>query len=211
MKKNSTMALGVALAISLILIGVLFGRMRQTEGAIAELTEQLVTVESGAAYALAQLGILEGALGDLGPGATEALDEAITGLDNFATSTLTVDIAVDETVPINTQFLLQRDLIVPIQTSVPISQVIDTTITIAGPLGTEILLDISVPVDIVIPINIEVPIPINETIDIDVEVPITLDIPVEIDVAGTELATFAESLRSGLQAFRDALSQLGTS
>ena len=210
MQKNLTMALGVALAISLVLIGVLFGMVRQTEAGLEELTEQLVTVESGAAFALAQLGVLESALGELGPNATEALDEAILGLDDFATSTLTVEISVDETVPINTEFLLQRDLTVPIQTSVPITQVIDTTITIAGPLGTEIPLDISVPVDIVIPIDIEVPIPIDEIIAIDVKVPITLDIPVEIDVAGTELATFAESLRSGLQAFRDALSQLGS-
>lgn len=207
--KQAYIAVSAALVLSLIFGAVLFGRVRQAERRIDELTEQLVEVESGAAFALAQLGVFESALGNLGPGTSGSLDEAITGLEAFATSTITMDITFDESVPIQTEFLLQRELIVPIKTDFPINQTIDTTITIDGPLGSVIPLDISVPVDIVIPVDLEVPIAVDETIPIDVEVPISLRVPVQIDVAGTELAVFAESLRQGLVALRGALTQLG--
>lgn len=207
--KQAYIAVSAALVLSLIFGTTLFARVRQAEARVDELSEQLIEVESGAAFALAQLGIFESALGDLGPGTSASLDEAITGLESFATSTITMDITFDESVPIQTEFLLQRDLIVPIKTDFPINQTIETTITIDGPLGSVIPLDISVPVDIVIPVDLEVPITVDETIPIDVEVPISLKVPVEIDVAGTELAAFAESLREGLVALRSALTQLG--
>lgn len=207
--KQAYIAVSAALVLSLVFGAVLFGRVRQAEAKVEELSNQLTEVESGAAYALAQLSIFEAALGDLGPETSTSLNEAISGLDAFSTSTITMDITFDESVPIRTEFLLQRDLIVPIKTNFPINQTIETTITIDGPLGTAIPLDISVPVDIVIPVDIEVPIAVNETIPIDTEVPISLAVPVQIDVAGTELAVFAESLRQGLEALRDALAQLG--
>lgn len=193
----------------LITVGVLFSRVSAAQEETANLQEQLADVESGAAFALAQLGVLNSAVADFGPGAADSLSEAVDGLDTFASSVIELTVSVDRTVPINTEFVLDRELIVPISTSIPINQTVDTTITIAGPLGTEIPLDVSVPVDLVVPIDLEVPIRVQETIPIDVEVPITLDIPVEIDVAETELATFANSLRVGLQEFADALSQLG--
>jgi len=208
--KQAYIAVSAALVLSLIFGAVLFGRVRQAEAKVEELSNQLAEVESGAAFALAQLSIFETALGDLDPETSTSLNEAISGLDAFATSTITMDIMFDESVPISTEFLLQRDLIVPIKTTFPINQTIETTITIDGPLGTAIPLEISVPVDIVIPVDIEVPIAVNETILIDTEVPISLAVPVQIDVAGTELAIFAESLRKGLEALRDALAQLGS-
>ncbi len=202
-------ALSTALVLSLILSASLVSRVGRAEARVEELSEKLVEVESGAAFALAQLSVFETALGSLGPETGASLDEAIAGLDSFATSTVTMDITFDESVPIRTEFLLQRDLIVPIRTDFPINQTIKTTITIDGPLGTAIPLDISVPVDIVIPVDVEVPITVDEIIPIDVEVPISLKAPVQIDVAGTELATFAASLREGLVALRSALVQLG--
>ncbi len=207
--KQAYIAVSAALVLSLTFGTVLFGRVRQAEARVEELSNQLTEVESGAAFALAQLSVFEAALGDLGPETSTSLNDAISGLNAFATSTITMDIRFDESVPIRTEFLLQRDLIVPIKTNFPINQTIETTITIDGPLGTAIPLDISVPVDIVIPVDIEVPIAVNETIPIDTEIPISLAVPVQIDVAGTELAVFAESLREGLEALRDALAQLG--
>ncbi len=202
-------ALSTALVLSMIFSVSLFSRVRKAEARVEELSEKLVEVESGAAFALAQLGVFESALGSLGPETSASLDEAIDGLDSFATSTITMDITFDESVPIQTEFLLKRDLIVPIRTDFPINQTIETTISVAGPFGTAIPLDISVPVDIVIPVDVEVPITVDETIPIDVEVPISLKVPVQIDVAGTELAVFAASLREGLVALRSALVQLG--
>lgn len=201
--------LGVLVVGLLVAVAVLIGRVSAVQAQYDELAEQVTNVESGAAFALAQLGALNDAVADLGPGAAESLNEAVVGLEEFSRSTIEFTVVVDRTIPINTEFVLDQEIVVPISTSIPINQIVDTTITIDGPLGSEIPLDVSVPVDLVVPIELDVPIIVNETIPIDVEVPISLDVPIEIDVAETELAGFAESLRLGLSEFADALSRLG--
>ena len=207
-QRTVAVTLAAALIFSFAVSAFLYSQVRATEARIEDLTAELEEVESGAAYALAQLGVFSNAIGDLGPSTTGAIDEAIVGLDQFAVSTIEVLIDVDETVTIDTDFVFAQEIVVPIRTEVPIQQTFDTTITIDGPLGTEIPLDISVPVDLIIPVDVDVPIAVNETIPVSADIPIALAVPVRIDVAGTELAVFAESLRDGLIALRDALAQL---
>jgi hypothetical protein len=101
--------------------------------------------------------------------------------------------------------VLDRTLEVPIQTTFPIDQVVDTTITIAGPFGTEIPLDVTVPIQLEIPVDLAVPVSINEVVPISADIPVNITVPIAVDVGQTELASLADALADGLQAFRDLM------
>ena len=168
----------------------------------AELEADMARVEGGAALYAAQVTAFQQQLGGLGPTLDSALGEAVTGIDNFRNSKIQFDVAINETVPINAEVVLNRTLNVPINTSIPIDETIDTTITVNGPFGIDIPLDITVPIQLDLPIDLSVAIPIDETIPINTEVPVNLNVPIVIDIAETELAVLAESLRQGLESFR---------
>jgi hypothetical protein len=168
----------------------------------AQLEADMARVEGGAALYAAQVTAFQQQLGGLGPTLDSALGEAVTGIDNFRNSKIQFDVAINETVPINAEVVLNRTLNVPINTSIPIDETIDTTITVNGPFGIDIPLDITVPIQLDLPIDLSVAIPIDETIPINTEVPVNLNVPIVIDIAETELAVLAESLRQGLESFR---------
>ncbi len=174
-----------------------------------QLETDLARVEGGAALYGAQVTAFQEQLGGLGPTIDVALGEAVSGIDQFRTSTITFDVAIDETVPINTEVVLDRTLQVPIRTTLPIDEEFDTTITIQGPFGIDIPLDITVPIKLDLPIDLDVAIPVNETVPVNAEVPVKLDVPISIDISETELALLAEALAEGLESFRQMASQLG--
>ena len=57
--------------------------------------------------------------------------QAIVGIDDFASSTLTFDVAVDETIEIDTDVVINRTVEVPINTEIPINQECDPTLSMA--------------------------------------------------------------------------------
>jgi MFS family permease len=168
-----------------------------------ELEETMLRVESGAAIYAAQIEAFQEQLGSLGPTIDTALDEAVTGIETFRNSTITFDVAIDEVVPIDTEVVLDRTLDVPINTVLPIDEEFDTTITVNGPFGIDIPLDITVPIKLDLPIDLQVAIPVNETVPINTEIPVSLDVPISIDIAETELAELAAALQQGLESFRE--------
>jgi hypothetical protein len=174
-----------------------------------QLEETMLRVEGGAALYAAQITDFQEQLGNLGPTIDLALSEAVIGIDEFRTSTIRFDVTINETVPINTEVVLNRTLQVPIRTVLPIDEEFDTTIRINGPFGIDIPLDITVPINLDLPIDLAVAIPVNERIPVNTEVPVNLDVPIEIDISETELAALAEALAQGLESFRQMAAQLG--
>ncbi|MDX2342598.1 MAG: hypothetical protein QNL12_02170, partial [Acidimicrobiia bacterium] len=170
----------------------------------------IARVEGGAAIYAAQVTAFQEQLGGLGPTIDSALGEAVSGIDEFRTSTIRFDVSINEMVPINADVVLNRTIQVPINTTIPIDESFDTTITINGPFGIDIPLDITVPIQLDLPINLDVALPINETIPVNTEVPVNVDVPIEIDIAETDLATLADALAQGLESFRQMASQLGS-
>lgn len=199
-------ALTIGTVVAIGMVVTLRGQMESAEAETAAVRADLARIEEGAGNVATQVAIFSNALGDLGPETSAAFDDAIVGLDEFATSQIVVDIDVNETVTIDTEFLLDREIVVPISTVVPIDETIKTTILIDGPFDTQIPIDVEVPITLDLPIDLEVPIAINETIPIAAEIPVVLTVPISIDVADTELANFASALRAGLAALADALS-----
>ena len=174
----------------------------------AQLVDDMTRVEGGAAIYGAQLTAFQQQLSGLGPTLDSTLGEAVAGIDSFRTSQIRFDVAINETVPISAEVVLDRTLNVPISTTLPIDETIDTTIRINGPFGIDIPLDITVPLQLELPIDLDVAIPVNETVPIDTEVPVDLEVPIVIDIAETELAQLAEALQRGLESFRTLASGL---
>jgi hypothetical protein len=152
-----------------------------------------------------QAGTLQRRLGALGPALGEGLDEAIAELAAFEDATLTFTVDVDQRVPISASVPFQRTLTVPVNTVLPIDEVIETTIDVQGPLGLDIPIGVEVPIRLDLPIDLTLEFPIDETIDVDTTIELDLAVPISVPVAGTDLASLATGLRSGLEALRDAL------
>ncbi|MCB0996270.1 MAG: MFS transporter, partial [Acidimicrobiales bacterium] len=209
-------ALGVLLVGAFVLAGVAFWRLASTRDELAAAQADLVQtrddlerVEAGAALYASQITGFQELLTELQPQVSSGLDEAIAGLEQFGSSTLTFDVGIDEEIPISTEIVIDREVVVPIETSIPINESFDTTIRVETPLGFSVPLDVTVPVDIEVPVDLDVTIPVNETVPIEEVFPVQLDVPIEIDVGATELGELTRSLAAGLAAFRDVLDGLG--
>lgn len=183
-------------------IAVLLNRLDDTE-------EDLHRVEAGSALFAAQVTGFQNQLAELAPQVSVGLDDAIAGLDTFATSSIDFDVDIDETVAIDTEVVIDREIEVPIKTTLPIDESFDTTIKINGPFGIDIPLDVTVPVDIDVPIDLTLTIPINETVPINADVPVQMTVPIHVNVSDTELAELTQAIAAGLQSFQEILSGLG--
>jgi len=217
--RNAAVIVGGLIAVtllSLVVTLVMFGRVNDTNTQLETIQAELVDTRAdmeqlrgGVAIFSSQATLLQSQLGELAPSVTAGLDEAVAGLIEFESSTITFNVPINETIPINTEVVLDRTLQVPISTLLPINETIDTTIVIQGPFGIDIPLDITVPIILDLPIDLDVAIPINETVPINASIPVNLSVPIEVQVEGSELATLASSLRQGLISLRDVLAGLG--
>lgn len=200
-----SMGLGAVLVVSLIVNVVALTRVGSLESRIEQNADDLARVEIGAGLFASEVTGLQKQLSQLAPQVGQGLNEAVAGLDSFRDSTIEFDVPIDENISIETEILLDRTLTVPIKATFPIDEVVETTITIAGPFDTEIPLDVSVPVRLDVPVDLEIPFSISEIIPISAEVPVRLTIPIAIDVAETELASLSDALGQGLAAFADLM------
>ena len=196
---------------ALVMIGVLFDRLSSTHDDLAATQVALATtqadmqrVEAGAALYASQITGFQEQLVALEPQVSAGVDEAIAGLTEFGDSTISFNVAIDETIPIDTEVVIDRVIPVPIKTTIPIKQSFDTTILIDTPFG-KIPLDITVPIDVEVPVDLVVDVPINETVPIRDEFPVKLDVPIEIKVRDTELAKLTDSLAAGLKSLQEVL------
>ena len=201
--------LGIVLgAFGLLLIGA-FVWIAILMSQVSETRQDLDRVEAGAAIFAAQVQGFQSKIGELAPNVSAGLDEAITGLESFGNSTVEFKVPIDENVEFATSIVIDREIEVPIKTTLPIDESFNTTIKVNGPFGIDIPLDVTVPVNIDVPIDIVVTVPIHETIPLDANVPVKLDLPISLDVSQTQLAEFSRALAAGLKSFQEILAGLG--
>ena len=212
-------ALAAALVITLQRVNQVSDDLASTRAEVAQLeadlettAEDLARVEAGSALFAAQVQGITDQFIELQPTLEAGLDDAIDGIEDFASSTLEFTVSVDEEIDIGTDVVIQRTVEVPINTTIPINETIETTIRIDTPLGFDVPVDVTVPVDLDVPIDLDVAIPIDETVPVNANVPIEVDVPVSVAVGETELAPLAQSLANGLRQLQTILEQLtGTS
>jgi hypothetical protein len=202
-------ALGIAVVTLLLVVIAVVVRLAAVGRDLDASRADIARVEAGAALFAAQVQGFQEQLAALAPAVSGGLDEAVSGLAAFRTSTIEFAIPIDQTVPIETVIALNRTIEVPIDTVLPIDETFQTQITVSGPFGIDVPLDVTVPVNVDVPVNVTVSIPVNERIPINTEVPIQLDVPISLDVAGTELATLAASLEAGLRSVEEVFAGLG--
>lgn len=201
--------LGLVLgAFALLLIGA-FVWIAILMSQVHETRQDLHRVEAGAAIFASQVQGFQTKISELAPNVSAGLDEAITGLESFGNSTVEFNVPIDENVQFQTDVVIDRDIQVPIKTTLPINESFDTTIKVAGPFGIDIPLDVTVPVHIDVPIDLRVTVPIHETIPIDANVPVKVDVPISVDVSQTQLAELSKALAAGLRSFQEILAGLG--
>ena len=219
--------IGVLLVGAFLVIGLLLGRVAEAErtadalradlaaGVVSgggqtrldSLEADLERVEAGAELYASQIDGFREQLVELSPELEAGLDEAVAGLREFGDSTIAFDVEIDETIPIDTEVVINRTVEVPIVTEIPINEEIETTIEVGTPFGG-VPVDVTVPVNLAVPIDLVVDIPINETVPISDEFPVQLSVPIEIDVGETELATLTDSLATGLESLQAVLTGL---
>ncbi|RZV45687.1 MAG: MFS transporter [Acidimicrobiales bacterium] len=203
--------MGVALVGTLIGLWMLNSSLQDTKDELAQTRADLERVEQGAAGSAivsAQVIELTRQLAELEPTISDGLNQAITELEEFGTSTLDFQVAVDEMIAIDTDIVIDRTFSFPIDEIVVIDQVVDTTIEIDTGLGFQVPVDVSVPVNVDVPIQLDVEVPLNETVPVNVDVPVQLDVPITVDLAQTELKTLADQLAEGLRNVQKILGEL---
>jgi EmrB/QacA subfamily drug resistance transporter len=207
--------LGLLLVAAFATIALLFSRVGDARADAAAARAELAAtqgdlerVEAGAALYASQITGFQEQLVALEPEISAGVQEAINGLREFGESTISFNVAINETIPVQTEVVIRRTVEVPIKTSIPINETFETTIEVATPLGFSVPLDVTVPVDIEVPVDLVVDIPIDETIPIDDEFTVDLDVPISIDVGETELANLTESIAAGLESLQDMLNGL---
>ena len=189
-------------------VAALGTQLAEAESRVEELRGEVEQLRGGTALFSAQVTQFQEQLAGLAPSVAAGLEDAIAGLDAFATSTLEFRVPINQDIPIGTVIDLNRTITVPIQTTIPIDETVDTTITVAGPFGIDIPLNVTVPVQLDLPVDLQVSFPIDEEIPISTNVPVNLDLPIVIDIADTELATLVQSLRVGLESMQGILEGL---
>ncbi|MDH3469769.1 MAG: hypothetical protein OEM94_00475 [Acidimicrobiia bacterium] len=179
---------GVAVLAALLVSFNARNRVSRLEDTVSELALQAALIQ----------GVFQGPL-------ASELNGVVEELDSFQTSTISFEVDIDETISVDTDFTLQRTVQVPIVATVPIREELDTTITIAGPLGVDIPLNVTVPVNVDVPIDLVVDIPIDETVPISTNIPVRLTVPIDVAVAGSPLADLAAALSEALGGLANAL------
>jgi hypothetical protein len=123
-------AFAVLLLGAFLWIAVLMSQLHDTRN-------DLDRVEAGAAIFASQVQGFQDKLSDLAPNVSAGLDEAITGLESFGNSTVEFNVPIDQTVQFETDVVIDREIEVPIKTTLPINESFKTTIKVAGPFGID--------------------------------------------------------------------------
>jgi len=151
----------------------------------------------------------QAALTDIETSVSELVSQAITDLEAFENSTLDFEFTVRQDLPVEVEIPFNESINVPIQTTIPISQEIETTIMLDPfQAGFEIPTDIVVPVDMEIPLDLNIPVTIERPIPISTTISLDIDVPIAIEISDTDLAPYLERLRIGLGSLEDKLSTL---
>lgn len=144
----------------------------------------------------------------LTPEVETALRESIQEIEALRDSTVTFEVAIDESLPVAASLPIDRTFQVPIVTSFPLRDTFLVDVTVPGPFGIEIPFQAEVPVDMEIPIDVVVPIRIQEDIPLDLDLPVELRLPVSVDLSTTDLAPLLETLEDRLGTIADIVSDL---
>jgi hypothetical protein len=121
-------------------------------------------------------------------------------LDDAAGEVITIDVPLDQPIPIQASVPIRKTIQVPIDTTIDI----DTrfTVPLETPFGTY---DVPVPFKGQVPIKLTAPVTIDETVEISTTINLDTTLALALPVRETPLAGYLEQLRQGLLALAEQL------
>jgi hypothetical protein len=139
--------------------------------------------------------------------ALSGLRRELQGLDDARFEHL---LQIDETLPIQVVIPFREQLEVPIQTTVPIDQAIETSFSLQLPgFSVRVPVDLVIPVQFDVPIDMTVPVEVNRDVPVQTTVPIKLEVPLVVHLAETDFKRYADLLDQGLADLERELSAVG--
>jgi hypothetical protein len=130
----------------------------------------------------------------------QAVEQAITTLDQATTQEFRFTYRLNQTVPFEGNIPVKGDFVFPVKTSVPIS----TVVPIRMDTGFG-LIDLRIPVSTTFPVNMQVPIKIDQTFPVKVDIPLNMDVPVTLRLDQPPFDEAVRGLREWLVQLRDSL------
>ena len=112
-----------------------------------------------------------------------------------------VTVLAEEEIAIDTSIPFQERFEVPVDTSLPVN----TTVTLAVPLGPLGVQEVEIPVRTTIPVDFSIPVVIETEIPIEMTVPVAFDVPVTLSIAGSPLAEQLAGWQTTLRQFAEEL------
>lgn len=134
-----------------------------------------------------------------------ALERAIADVSEMRDASIEVVVDLDQSISFVADVPIDQVITIPVDTEIMISEQFRTTISVRGPLGTEIPITIDVPLELSVPVVADFEIPISEVVQVDVDVPLVMSVPVELVVADSPIAEFLDNLERSLIELRSAL------
>jgi len=142
----------------------------------------------------------------------QTVDEAIVTAGDLQNEVFETTVHVVQSVPVSVDLPFRREMRLPVDVTIPISDSIsfDRTIEVAvdTPLGTQSIavpISATIPVRLSVPVRTEVPVAISETIPINTDVALDLRVPVTIQISETPLRGYLEKAAAMLAAIRHQL------
>ena len=135
------------------------------------------------------------------------LRRGLQGLDDVTFEYL---LQIDQILPIHVVIPFRERLEVPIRTTVPINQAIETSFSLQLPgFSVRVPVELVIPIEFDVPIDMTVPVEINRDVPVRTTVPIKLEVPLVVDLADTGLKRYVDLLDQGLADLEQELSAVG--
>ncbi len=126
--------------------------------------------------------------------ARAAIDQAMAALDQTATSELTFNLPISQTIDFEGTIPIQQDFIIPFESTLPINTIVSVPIDL-GPLGTR---TIDLPVNTSVPVNLQVPVHIDQSFPIKTSVPLQMTVPIRLSPAEPPFRDWLQGAREFL-------------
>ncbi len=136
--------------------------------------------------------------------AVETLGEVEATLDSLANEVIVYNVELNQAVPIRADVPFNQTMEIPLNTVVPIDQVLTVPFQMGG---SEVELDVPLKADF--PIDMVVPVEFNEVVNVDTTIQLNTTVPVEIDIAQTPLVGYLKQARLDIAQLRNYLALQG--
>lgn len=124
----------------------------------------------------------------------DQISQLAEGVGNAKQQTLSYNLPINQTFPVELDVPVRESMDIPIQTEVRITETINLPLD-TGIAGTIV---VPIPIDVTVPVNTTVPFELDQTVHISTTVPIQFDVPITIELDTPPFGTYLDQVRQSL-------------